>query len=178
MTRLINPDFKITESASNKRLIAQALTNLEQRYGALSVERIVDYCVSSAYAFKDRGDKWTIRQALGAKSIDRASVGQKNRFYEDEWLETVNIVRFELIDLIVDKRTHPLSKFVYMPTEESTKQRAHNKEGGFLLCQMSTLGWSPFSYSCQQCRFVDDCQDLTKEKLPELYRLRIEYDKE
>lgn len=50
---LINPSFRF-ERRCCYRVVTQALEGLEKKFNGLSRERIVDYCVTSAYIFKDR----------------------------------------------------------------------------------------------------------------------------
>lgn len=177
VTRLINPNFVVSSGGKSVRIVTKALNALEQKFGTLTAERIADYCVSSAYVFKQR-QTFTICQALGAKSIERFNSDKGLRYYEDKWLAEANIVRNDLVRLIVDKQSHPLSKFVYPLYEETTKRRVLNQEPGYYVCQVLTLGWTPFSSACSQCKYADKCQAETSKKHPELYRLRIEYDNE
>ena len=177
VTRLINPNFDVSNGGESLRIVTKALNALEKKFGILTAERIVDYCVSSAYAFKQQ-KMFTIRQALGSKSIERFYLSKELRYYEDKWLAEANIVRNDLVRLIVDKQSHPLSKFVYPLYEETTKRRVLNQEPGYYVCQILTLGWTPFSNTCSQCKYASKCQAETSKKHPELYRLRIEYDNE
>lgn len=61
-----------------------------------------------------------------------------------------------------------------MPSEEARKFRLHNQRSGFVMCQASTMGWSPQSEACRTCQFIDECKKETEIKFPELYRIRIE----
>ena len=70
-TNLINPSFRFSNGGATVRVVKQALERLEKKCGGLSRERIVDYCISSAYVFKNRGEEWTINQAFGPKSIQK-----------------------------------------------------------------------------------------------------------
>lgn len=173
-TNLINPSFRFTSGGDAIRIIAQALESLEKKYGGLSRERIVDYCVTSAYIFKNRGREWRINQVFGPRSIQRFDTNKGRRYHEDRWLATVNITRADLLSLIEDRSRHPQAKYIYMPMEEPTKQRLLNHEAGFLICQSSTLGWSPESECCSNCRFTEECKIETNRKFPEIYRLRLE----
>ena len=173
-TSLINPDFRFPNGGAAIRVVTQALEGLEKKCGGLSRRRIVDYCVSSAYVFKDRGSEWTIKQALGSKSIKRFGTDKGLRYYEDQWLSNANITREDLISLIEDRSQHPQAKYIYLPMEEPTKRRGLNTEAGYILCQTSTLGWSPESECCVQCNYAEKCKIETSKKYPEIYRLRIE----
>ena len=173
-TNLVSSSFRFSNGGASERVVTQALERLEKKCGGLSRERIVDYCVSSAYIFKGRGEKWTINQVFGPKSIERFNTDKGLRYYEDKWLATANITRDDLMGMIADKSSHPLAQYVYLPMEEPTKRRALNSEAGYLVCQSSTLGWSPESESCTECEFAEKCKKETNKKYPEIYRLRLE----
>lgn len=175
ITKLIDPSFKFSKGGAPIRVMTQALERLDKKCGGLSRARIVDYCISSAYTFKGRGKEWTINQMFGPKSIERFSTDKGKVYYENKWLESENMTRCTLLSLIEDRSEHPQAKYVYLPMEESTKLRLLNHETGFLICQASTLGWSPESDACSQCRFVEECKIETSNKFPEIYRLRLEY---
>lgn len=174
-TKLISPSFKFSKGGEAIRIVAQALGRLEKKHGSLSRERIVDYCVSAAYTFKDRGDKWKINQVFGPKSIEKFGTDRRVKYYEDRWLASANITRSHLLSYLADKSKHPHQQYVYMPMEEPTKRRMLNTNAGYLICQSSTLGWSPESENCSLCKFVNQCQIETQRKFPEIYRLRIEH---
>jgi len=173
-TKLINPSFKFSQGGATMRIMSTALERLEQKHGGFSRERIVDYCVSSAYWFKERGDEWKINQVFGPKSIERFNSDKGRRYYEDRWLASANITRSHLLSFIADKSNHPQAQYIYLPMEEGTKRRLLNTRSGYLICQSSTLGWSPESECCSECQFVRECQIETQNKFPEIYRLRIE----
>lgn len=174
VNKLINPSFKFSQGGATMRVVTSALERLEEKCGGLSRERIVDYCVTSAYIFKERGAAWKINQVFGPKSIERFDSDKGRRYWEDRWLASVNLTRAHLLSYIVDRSNHPQAQYIYLPMEESTKQRMLNQNAGYLICQSSTLGWSPESMSCSQCKFVNKCQIETQRKFPEIYRLRIE----
>ena len=101
-TNLINPSFRFSNGGATVRVVKQALERLEKKCGGLSRERIVDYCISSAYVFKNRGEEWTINQAFGPKSIQKFNTDKGLKYYEDRWLASANITRGDLISLIAD----------------------------------------------------------------------------
>lgn len=174
VTKLITPDFKFSQGGATRRLVTNALEKLEVKCGGLSRERIVDYCISSIYIFKERGTSWKINQVLGPKSIERFDSDKGRRYWEDRWLASAGLTRCHLLSYIADRSNHPQAQYIYLPMEESTKQRMLNQESGYLICQSSTLGWSPESPSCSQCKFVSKCQVETQRKFPEIFRLRME----
>ena len=171
---LINPGFRFSNGGASIRVVTQALERLEQKCGGLSRERIVDYCVSSAYAFKNRGSEWKINQVFGPKSIQRFGTDKGLRYYENRWLATANVTREDLISLIADRSERPQARYIYLPMEEPTKRRMLNHDAGYLICQSSTLGWSPESECCCMCKFSEECKIETSRKYPEIYRLRLE----
>ena len=74
-----------------------------------------------------------------------------------------------LLDLIIDKSEHPKAKFIFVQSEEGTKLRLLNRDVGFVICQTSTLGWSPLSEACAQCNYIDKCKRETQNKYPEIF---------
>ena len=69
--------------------------------------------------------------------------------------KSAELSRAGLLDLIVDKSEHPKAKFIFVQSEEGTKLRLLNRDVGFVICQTSTLGWSPLSEACAQCNYID-----------------------
>ena len=102
VTNLINPSFRFSNGGATVRVVKQALERLEKKCGGLSRERIVDYCISSAYVFKNRGEEWTINQAFGPKSTQKFNTDKGLKYYENRWLASANITREDLISLIAD----------------------------------------------------------------------------
>lgn len=172
--KLISSTFKLSKGGATIKVFRNALGKLEKKYGSLTRSRIVDYVVCSAYPFRDRGDNWKVNQIFGPKSLERFTTDKGRQYYEDRWLAEENLTRAGLMKLIEDRSEHPLSKYIYVAAEESTKRGALNTELGFARCQSSTLGWSPESESCNQCDFQAKCKELTKLNYPELYRIREE----
>ncbi len=175
-SKLIDPTYKLPQGGEPKRIVRTALQRLEKKYGRLSAQRVVDYVVCSAYAFKGRGVSWKLNQVFGPKSMERYNSDKGRIYHENKWLESVDdLSRTSLLNLIVDRSEHPKAKYVFLPSEERTKFRLLNREVGFAICQTSTLGWSPLSAACVECEFAKKCKHETQKKYPEIYRLRIEY---
>lgn len=173
--KLVDPSFKIKMGGATIRLLTTFLTNFEKEFGAVTEERLVDFCVSTAYRFRER-KPILIKQVFGTASILKMKEQSRGmKFYQNQWLEAAGCTRETFINLIKDRKEHPQSKFIYVPSEENTKKRQLNYRIGYVLCQNSTLGWSPMSDACQHCNFVTDCQKETERKYPEIYRLRIEH---
>lgn len=173
--RLVNPRFKFSDGGAVIKAASKLLAGLQKEFGAVTDERIVDLCVCTAYAFRDV-PQWTAKQLLGPASITRLkSKMHGSYYYEDRWLASASLSRPALAAMIRDRSQHPQAKFIYVAAEEPTKARLLNTEVGFLLCQTSTLGWSPLSDACKQCKLSEKCKHETMNKFPELYRIRIEY---
>lgn len=174
-TKLIHPDYKLPQGGEPTRVVRNALKRLEKKYGTLTANRIVDYVVTASHAFKDRGSEWKINQVFGPKSMERFNTDKGRVYFEDKWLKSANLSRTILLGMIVDRSEHPKAKFIYVPSEEGTKIRLLNREVGFVICQNSTLGWSPLSDACSQCGYIEKCKIETQKKYPEIFRLREEY---
>lgn len=177
ITKLVDPTFKISKGGATTRLLNNFFKNFEKEFGAITCERLVDFCINAAYTFRNRIPILP-KQIFGTASIKRLkelSRGQK--FYQNEWLKSAGLSREKLIDKIKDRRIHPLAHFIYIAAEEPTKSRHLNQQVGYIICQTATLGWSPLSASCQSCEFEDQCKQETNLKYPEIYRLRTENDK-
>lgn len=177
MRKTGSPSFKFSQGGATFRAIDKFLDMFTETVclGNLTPGRIVDFCICTAHAYKNRRD-WTVKQVFGPSSIRRLKESKHGaRYYEDEWLKENGMTRQGLIDLIADRSQHPLSKYIFMQAEEPTKLRYLNEETGYILCQTSTLGWSPVSEACVSCTRADSCKRATEGKFPELYRIRVEY---
>lgn len=174
-SKLIHPGYRFPKGGEPTRIMRSALQQVETKFGALTAQRVVDYVVCSSYAFKDRGANWKLNQVFGSKSLERFDSDKGRLYYENKWLESEDLSRASLLNLIVDRSEHPKAKFIFVLSEEGTKMRLLNREVGFVICQTSTLGWSPLSEACSECEFVEKCKQETEKKYPEIFRLRIEY---
>ncbi len=175
ITKLVDPTFKFSNGGATTKLLRTFLGRFEKEFGAVTSERLVDFCVCAAYTFRDRTPV-PVQQVFGPKTIQRMKEQKRGHlFYQNQWLEAVSLSRNALVDLIKDRKEHPQAKFIYVQSEEFTKRRQLNQKVGYFICQTSTLGWSPLSEACQNCSFVADCQKETERKYPEIFRLRIEY---
>lgn len=157
--------------------MSKFLDELEREYGAVTKERLADFCISSAYLYRER-KRYTLRHVFGKGSMKHFRTAKQGiRYYEDLWLREAQLTRQYFYDLLSDKKEHPHAKYFYIPSEEGTKKRMLNLQVGYMICQLSTLGWSPASEACNQCTFIQDCQQETQRKFPELYRIRLEHGK-
>lgn len=172
--QMIDPTFKFSEGGATIRVLQSFLDKLAEENSAIAEERIVDVCVNIAYIY--RNNFRPVKNMFSLSSIERFNESRRGKkYYEDEWLKTGSLTRSSLLSLIADRKEHPLSGYLYMANEEPRKLRLHNKKTGFMICQTSTLGWSPMSDACNTCNFSDDCKKLTNINYPELYRIRTEY---
>lgn len=173
--KLINPAYKQPNGGVVIRTVSTFLNGIEKEYGAVTMERIVDACVAAAYMQKDRAT-WNIKTIFGPTTLKRLKeLSRGQRYFQDRWLESAGLSREILTELGQDRSVHPQQKFLYIQAEENTKRRHLNRHSGYLLCQLSTLGWSPLSECCNQCVYSIKCKKDTELKYPEIYRLRIQY---
>lgn len=172
--RLVDSSFKISEGGATARALTNFIGLVNKEFGSLNEERLVDICVFIAYAYRDK--LLPIRSMFGQAMLKRYQSHKRGqRFYENAWLEEAGVTRAQLIAMIADRSAHPQAEFMYMPSEECRKKRLLNTRAGYIMCQVSTLGWSPLSEACRSCTFVQDCQKETERKYPELYRIRLEH---
>lgn len=176
--RLVCRDFVFPQGGIARRTIELFVDSFSKRYGGgYSDERLVDFCVCQAHVYRDVSflqRVWKPVHSFGAKAILRyCECATGKRFYEDEWLAESGLDRAKLCEMIADQSSHPLQRFVYMPSEEGTKLRFQNTQAGYLLCEASTLMWSPLSAACVGCNQSVMCRASTEKRFPELYRLRL-----
>lgn len=177
MRRLIDHEFAFPVGGKTNIQLSKFIQQFTVFCGGqFNDERLVDYCVFQIH--KNRNGKFQkslATNAFGQTAFNKykTMAGKSKKYVEDKWMAEKQLDRTYLVRLIADKE-HPLAKYVYMPSEESTKRRFVNTETGLVLCGVSTLMWSPFSQTCGMCNNQSECKRITKEKYPELYRLRTE----
>lgn len=173
--RLTDPAFRFPQGGAAIQTVSKFLDLFAKEFGSITAERLVDFCVCTAYTYRNR-PLHTIQQIFGPASLRTMKQNSHSvKYYEDKWLASVHLNRENLVSMIADRHEHPQAKYIYVEAEETTKKRMLNQKVGYMLCQASTLGWSPISETCKQCEFVSNCQKETQTKYPELYRIRIEY---
>lgn len=173
--KLVDPTFKFSQGGATIKVLSNFLNLFGQEYGTVSKERLVDFCVYAAHIFKHI-KRASIKQIFGPSSVKRFRNNNRNdRYHEDRWLSSVQLSREYLVNMIADRQEHPQAKYIYVEAEEYSKKRLLNTEIGYVLCQTSTLGWSPVSETCNKCTFTQQCKKETQSKYPELYRIRLEY---
>ena len=176
--KLIDPSFKFPGGGMVDKKLSSFIKKFTNMCGGeFNTSRLVDYCVFQAH--KNRNS--TIQVSLAPNTFGNTALqkyqqmsSKQKTFAENKWLESAQLTRAYLNSLISNQKSeHPLAKFIYMESEESTKMRCMNTEVGLVICATSTLMWSPFSKTCQRCKNADTCQKQTALKYPELYRIRL-----
>lgn len=174
-----NPKWKFPQGGLAMKCLDTFITSFTKDCGGVfNSKRMVDYCICQAHTFRDftKDGKWKPAHSFGPNALKKyGTKAYGKKFYEDKWLATGQLTRQHLYGMVEDKRQHPQAKYIYMPSEEITKDRYINSEIGYFLCQNSTLGWSPLSDACLKCKYIESCKKETERRFPELYRIRIEY---
>ncbi|WP_165045069.1 hypothetical protein [Dysgonomonas sp. ZJ709] len=175
MKEAVNKDFVFPGGGISRKTMAAYIDSLKES----GTERLTNYCICQVFAICSFGSayngKWNVSHSFGKKAIERFDRNTKaNNFREDEWLKRIGLSRTGLLWQFRQSKEHPLEKFIYPEYEERTKQRMHNSEVGFYICQISTLLWTPFSKACRSCKNEQRCKNITGRKYEELYRIRTE----
>lgn len=172
-------NFNFPGGGLSERAVSTCLVVLEQQYGELNEERLVDFCVCQGYALSGYGpeyhQRWKVSHSFGRKAISRFFESHAGRrYYENRWLKEYGVSRCALQASIADRSAHPFQRFIYPEYEDHTKLRLLSTDAGFAVCGLSTLLWTPFSPACQKCLQSESCRKRTERCFPELYRLRLE----
>lgn len=177
--RLVLPDFRFPKGEAARRTVGLCLQEL-RRAGALSGERLADFCICSACALSSFGEeylrrRWRVSHSFGPRARERFEGSTPARRYrEDRSLHEAGLVREALPALLRGRREHPLQPYVDPTYEEPTKRRALGTEAGYYICGVSTLLWNPRSAACTDCPYIAACRRRTQARYGELYRLRCE----
>lgn len=183
--RSITDKFKCS-GATYQGTVDRGIKRLAGVTGSISDERIVDFIVYQIYRYKDMiaeypGTRWEFTWLWSDNAVakyhnqyygDNAKVGIN--YYINQWLAEFDLTRDMLVGMLDPQTEHSLSRYLYLESEEGTKQRFLNTEIGKLNCFRSTTGWSPLSPTCQQCQFNAECIRHFEGVLPELIRIRKE----
>ena len=180
MKTAIAPAFTFPKGGIATQAVSSCLELLEEKYqGQVSNERIVDFCICQVHAISrfEKGyyAKWKVTHSFGKKAIERFK-GNKQviKYYEYKWLKEYKLSREALLMEIQDRSEHPLAAYIFTQHEEGTKKRVLSTPVGYYICGISTLLYTPFSLSCQNCRNAKKCIERTIKNFPELYRIRME----
>lgn len=183
--RCIDPKWRFPEGPNlvALELDVQVLSKLWP-YEGIADERIVDYAVYQIYRTRhtlEQGLAWQPHYMFTDYAVDKyrhqfmSEAGKSGiNYYINRWLDEYELSRTDLVKMIEEPKPNSLKKYVYMESEEVTKRRFLNTEGGYLLCQRSTTGWAPLSETCSRCDYNKQCEQETAKRLPELVRLRKE----
>jgi molybdopterin converting factor small subunit len=172
----LNSPLKLSQGGSTQKALAAFNTRMAKEYGELGEERLTDFIIFAAYNRRNSIQPQQANVIFGPTAISKFRERKhQQRYYEDLWLEGGGISRSYLLDQIRDLSQHPQAQYIYVEAEEPTKRRMLNQRVGYVLCQESTLGWSPLSAACHECSYINDCKRETQKNYPELYRLRSEY---
>jgi hypothetical protein len=179
MREMVEPSFRFPGGGIAARQISDCIEKLDDGTGALSREKVVDFCVCQVHiaAFFGEGylSKWKVSHSFGKKALERFSrTGRAQRYHEDRWLQEKGLSRAALLDLFRDRSVHPLAKFIYPESEDRTKRRHRQSGAGLYVCSVSTLMWTPFSPVCASCSDAETCREMTRRRYQELYRIREE----
>ena len=68
--KLLNPSFKFSGGGATERTLTNFIDLMEKEFGVVTAERIVDFCICAAYAFRNT-NQWTVKQIFGKASIKR-----------------------------------------------------------------------------------------------------------
>lgn len=152
--------------------------------GDISDGRLVDYIVYHIYRKREsleRGNYWHPHYMFTDYAVEKyksqfmSDSGKSGmNYYINQWLDEYEISRDFLVKIVEPPKPNNMRKYVYMESEEITKRRFLNTEGGFMLCQRSTTGWTPLSDTCKKCDYNKKCEQATERKFPELVRIRRE----
>ena len=182
MRRTLDEWFRFPGGGLARRAVDGCMEVLAGGAEAPSREKVVDFCVCQVYALTFdakmlRG--WTPAHSFGRKALERfARNTSTHRYWEDRWLKEHGLARGGLLHEVRDRSQHPLAKFLYPEYEDATKRRRIGTEAGLYVCSLSTLLWTPLSPVCQECAMTEKCREMTCERYPELYRLRVEHGKQ
>lgn len=178
----INPSFKVSGGGKTVRVVEEWLTAMDKKFGEISGDRIVDYCVCQGYYISQLKDdytevNWDITHSFSSsgRSFERYSNTKKQiKYYEDQWLLSNGMSRKQLSKNTTDTSKHPLSKYIYPLYEDRDKERLLSTDAGYFMCEKTSTLYTPFSPVCQKCTSQKLCIERTKLFYPELYRVRME----
>ena len=181
LVRKIDPNFTIVTNLYNQNGIIIGIDKLKRLFGdPVPDARLADYLSYQVYRMRDAiaSKRWSVSWLFSEVSIDKykrqfmdADGKSGMMYYIDCWLDGFGINR-DIIAKAMSAKKNEASKYKEADYEEPIKQRFHNTENGYVLC-MTTTGWNPKSESCKTCNFTDKCMKNTKDRFPELFRLRI-----
>ena len=177
----MNPKYKLVEGEQSIAVIEAGLEELKRVCypTGMADERIADFIVYQLYRKRSLLYHFYASDLFSNYAVSKyyaqfIGVNKKTgmNYYIDLWLEEGGFSRRKVTEMISSKKVSRLAGMVYMPSEELIKRRFYNTDMGYMLCQNNTTGYSPRSASCVGCKYNKACERATKEKYPELMRLR------
>lgn len=179
---LIGKEFKIPDGGQSLVVVEQGIKKINQAlypYSNMADDRIIDYLVYFLYLKREPRWRFTINDIFSDYAISRyrqqfmSENGKSGiNYYINQWLDSGDLTRAALTKMIEKPKPHKMSKFIYLESEDLIKRRFFNTDMGYMLCQLSTMGWAPRSKWCQVCINASQCICATERKYPELIRLR------
>lgn len=178
MRRTLWHDFRFPQGGAALRTTEACAAALERSYGALSGLRMADFCICQGYAIAGFDTayrmRWQPAHSFGVKARERfGRLTPGQRYHQQRWLGRYHLSS-ELLAAHIERREHPLARFIDTPWEEPTKRRLLSTPAGYIVCGCSTLLWAPHSDACAACHNAATCRQRTQQIYPELYRLRCE----
>ena len=172
-------DFTMPKGGMPDKYMGSCYDKLVHRFGAVSGERLADFCICQVYAisqfYPGYRQKWNISHSFADRAIQRYIEPSNHRKrHEDRWLNCYGVSRIKYLSMVEDHSKHPLSIFIYPEYEEQTKRRWADIELGYIICWHSKMMWTPFSPTCQRCINAELCRMHTERVHHELYRIRCE----
>lgn len=179
---LIGKEFKIPDGGQSLAVVEQGIKKINQAlypYSNMADDRIIDYLVYFLYLKREPRWRFTVNDIFSDYAISRyrqqfmSENGKSGiNYYINQWLDGGNLTRAALTKMIEKPKPHKMSKFIYLESEDLIKRRFFDTDMGYMLCQLSTMGWAPRSKWCQVCINASKCICATERKYPELIRLR------
>ena len=157
-----------------KKMMMIVMGYLNNKFGGLTEDRIVDYCIAMVHYRKDMKNLYHTQVFSPSVMVRYAEFNYKKKYFENKWLAEHHLTREGLVNLIKDRQVHRFNRYLFMRSEESTKQRSVENWLGPMFCEQTTTLYSPFSPTCQECPFADQCQERTNQLYPEILRVRRE----
>ncbi len=184
--RRIDPKWRLPGGELPAKYIEEGIGRLEKVFPmGMADQRIADFIMYQVYRYADNINGTHATHFMyswcwsdnAVKKFQNQYFGAGNPridYWIDKWADDLGFNREQLSELISGPKPNKWRRYLEMPSEEMTKRRFRNTEMGLILCSNSTMGWSPGSRACQECKYIKECKITTKRKYPELLRLREE----
>lgn len=171
---LKDKNFNLSGSELLNNSIIKFIKIFEDENGFLNESILIDYIIFSIYRLKDV--KFVNQPTYFSKnSIEKFL--SRNRgvdYYTSQFVEDNGTTRGTIKSYFINNSKHPLSKYIYVESEELTKMRKINTLTGYFICINNTTLYSPHSEACLICSNSDRCESNLINTNPELHRLRVQ----